>query len=267
MQRDALDLFEEENKYAIEKIIHHIKSKHKYYDGSFFSEMKPFTNLMDNHGRKKFIYLCASLLKNDVDYIEVYKLGLNHINNLMPVRLIDDDLTGEQLQYIDKDTRSTREIQLNSIQHLRFAPLIAYSICSYDEIHLWIASHRNDKNNRYIQIIERFELLDQLIELDNKLDEECNDDNVTDITKRRDEALKLINQHLKCDPELSDRSQLYTSIVSLNSIELKRNIPTKHQITAFATLFNAQTPKQQQVIIEKKGDLLQKEGVIADFST
>ncbi len=111
-------------------------------------------------GQKPFIYLLAALLKEGVKFSIVYSWGSQFILNFTDQQL---GARNADQQKRDRERSQQRE-QLR--YNLRFISLIAYSVCSYEEMQTWLDSHQaQEPNNEHIKIINRILLAEQMASL------------------------------------------------------------------------------------------------------
>lgn len=156
------EIFQREEKESIAKIKQLIETKQDEFSSSLSSAMLEFGSLWDDVGQKRFVYLMAALLKQGVSYAALYVCGSSYIGGYTRGYTADCLSKEEAIRRRQAEEENER-MQEQAHRGLNLMSLIAHSVCAYEEMETWLATHReSEPNNPYVKIIDCFKVCPEI---------------------------------------------------------------------------------------------------------
>jgi hypothetical protein len=199
-QESEFDLFCKTEKEIINIAKQQIEVRYELYESLntiLAAEISPFHDIETDDGQKRFAYFFAALLKADVDYAAVYKFGATCIELSLNRLIKSSDSTNLERQTLEK-------IRKRAERSLRYSPLIAEALCTYDELK---RGFKLDEMHPLMvimsQINHRFQQIEEL-EYSYKHDVKRNED---------DQVIDVAGFKAKRDALLTKRNDLLNELI------------------------------------------------------
>lgn len=149
---NEFDFFQKMESSAIKTI----KSKLEAgIDDFLLRDLLTNSNMLEEYGKKRFIMLCAALLKEGIDYANIFKFGLKKIPGpayYASNKKLSDELVERQRQEVAHHSATIESVKF----YLHYLSLIMHGMCSYEDVHKKIQSMKF--NPQFNKISDRIKL-------------------------------------------------------------------------------------------------------------